>query len=392
MPRNCRLMSLTLLLAFLLAISCPAQAAEPESDPGSQPTDAPGYSMDDLRKLADRVQRTGINPDRIPSLYKPGFVSISDASLSMDDDEIVFVVQYPNNRVRIYPQRIMVWHEVVNDVLPDANGNMPIPGESGASGDTYTITYCPLTGSVTAFRSMAGKYPSTFGVTGNLLNGNTVLYDRVSQSLWCQLMGVCIEGPFRGKRLDRLPVLWARWGGVKERYAGIGEVLSRSTGFSRPYGKDPYGNYHVKGSYYDDVRLLFALSFLDSRLPPKKRILGIEADVNYGAVQVDSVREARVLNFTLGITPMVAMYDTELDAVRIFDRRMPGMDKPLTFIIFEDRIVDEQTRSDWTPLGSSTYGRLREKQLAPVLSIDSMWFAWASFHKGSQIFPFDEWK
>ena len=49
-------------------------------------------------------------------------MSISDANLSMDNNEYVFVINYKDNLVRIYPQRIMVWHEVVNDVLPDAEG------------------------------------------------------------------------------------------------------------------------------------------------------------------------------------------------------------------------------------------------------------------------------
>lgn len=394
-------------LAALICLACifctTALAAQPDDDASDaalkKPSEMPGYSIGDLRKMADRVERTGVGTDKIPALHKPQFLSISDASLSMDDDEIVFIVQYPGDRVRIYPQRILVWHEIVNDVLPDASGNMPknrVPGVTETAGDSYTISYSPLTGSIIAFRSFAGKYPSTFGVSGTLLNGNSVLYDRISRSLWSQLMAVSIEGPFRGKRLQRVPVLWARWGGVKERYGGLNsdftgtaEVLSRSTGFRRSYGKDPYGSYQTPGNYYDDNKLPFPVSFLDTRLPPKKRILGIEEGAAFGAVQVDAVKQSRIMNFTLGATPMLAVYDAELDAVRIFDRRLPGLpeDQPLSFIIFEDKLMDEQSKSEWTATGVSTYGRMREKRLTPVLAIDSMWFAWASFYRGSQIFP-----
>lgn len=395
--------ALPLLFVLLLfppvCIGAPAGLStdmEEDSEP-DMPSDMPGYSSKDLRKLADMVQRTGVGSDRIPSLYRPNFLSISDANLSMDDDEVVFVVHYPNNLVRIYPQRILVWHEAVNDVLPDKDGNMPprpVPGLPEAAGENYTITYSPLTGAVVAFRSMAGKYPSSFGIAGTLLNGNSILYDRISRSLWSQLMAVSIEGPFRGKRLERIPVLAARWKGVKNRYGGLdsqftgkAEVLSRSTGHRRSYGKDPYGSYQVPGSYYDDNRLPFPVSFLDPRLPPKKRILGIEAESSFGAVQKDVVRKNRVLNFTLGIIPMVAILDHELDAVRVFDRRLPGRTEALSFIIFEDALIDEQTRSEWLPTGTSTYGPLRGKALSPVLAVDSMWFAWASFYRGTQIFP-----
>lgn len=392
--------NLALLCSLLCAVLLPpaAFAAAPEEEP-TLPTDVPGYSTEALRQLADLVQRTGVGADKIPALSRPGYLSISDASLSMDDDEVVFVVHYPNNLVRIYPQRIMVWHEIVNDVLPDADGNLPprVPGVQESAGENYTISYSPLTGSVVAFRSMAGKYPSSFGVSGELLNGNSVLYDRISRSLWSQLLAASIEGPFRGKRLQRIPIVWARWGGVKEYYGGLhpkfegrAEVLSRSTGFRRSYGKDPYGSYHTTGNYYDDNRLPFPVSFIDTRLPLKKRILGIEIGDAFGAVQKDEVKANRVINFSLGVTPLAAFYDAEIDAVRIFERRLPGAAEgaeALTFAIFEDKLIDEQTKSEWLPTGTCVYGRLRERSLNGVLAVDAMWFAWASLYRGSKIIP-----
>lgn len=384
----------TALLVLLLAFAANAASADDDLD---KPSEFPGCSLDDLRKLANRIERTGVSADSIPSLNRPHFLSISDASLSMENEEIVFVVQYSDSLVRIYPRRILLWHEVVNDVLPDKDGNLPprpVPGVMETAGESYTVTYSPLTGSVVAFRSKASRYGTTFGVSGNILNGNSVLYDRISRSLWSQLMAVCLEGPLRGKRLERIPVLWARWGGVKERYGGLhssfsgkAEVLSRATGHKRSYGKDPYGSYDSQGNYYDDNRLPFAVSNLDSRLPPKTPILGIEADSAFGAIQKDAVEKARVLNFSLGIAPMAAVYDEGIDAIRVFDRRLPGHEEALTFIIFEDKLVDEQTKSQWRPDGVCIYGRLKEQRLSPVVAIDSMWFAWAAFYRGSQIFP-----
>lgn len=386
----CRRPSVFLLLTLLAALVCSPAAAAEGPDPEKLPSDLPGFSIGDLRRFADSVQRTGLGPDKIPALQQPEFMSISDANLSMDNNEYVFVVDYGNDLVRIYPQRIMVWHEVVNNVLPSAGGDAPSAREYASqlqAGNGYTVTYCPLTGSVVAFRSMAGKYPSTFGVSGNILNGNTVMYDRISHSLWSQLMAVCIEGPFRGKRLERIPVIWARWGGVKERYAETGRVLTRATGFKRSYGKDPYGNYHASGTYYDDERLPFPVNYLDPRLPPKERILGLEADAAHGALIEDAVRERKIINFTLGVIPMVAFYDEQMDAVRVFDRRLPDWKDPLSFVVIDNKLLDEQTRSQWTLNGNSDYGRLRDKRLTEVVATHSMWFAWASFYRGSQIIP-----
>ena len=371
----------------------------PEPD---MPSEMPGYSTNALRELANAVQRTGVGKDSIPALNRPSYLSISAADLSMDNEEPVFIVHYPNNLVRIFPQRILVWHEVVNDWLPDESGRAPqarsLPGANEPDGEGYSISYSPLTGSVVAFRSMVGRHPSSFGVTGMLLNGNSVLYDHISHSLWSQLMSVSLEGPFRGRRLERIPVLWASWRGAKARYGGLdpqfngrAEVLSRDTGHRRTYGKDPYGNYQVPGTYYDNNLLPFPVNHLDTRLPAKKRILGLEVDAAFGAVIVDEVKEQRVINFDLGMIPMVALYDQDLDAVRVFDRRLSGREEALTFIIFENNLLDQDTRTHWHPNGRSIQGALRDRELTQVLAIDAMWFAWASFYRKSQIIPGREW-
>ena len=344
------------------------------------------FSMEQLKAMAEKRTRTGVSSDAIPALYRPSFLSVSDASLSMEHDEPVFIVQYSTGLVRIYPQRIMVWHEVVNDVLPDPSG-APLRKDTPLSAlDGFCITYSPLTGTVTAFYAVAGRFPTTFGTSGELLNANSLLYDRASQSLWSQLTATCIDGLLMGKRLSRIPVLWAKWSGAAKRYPDA-QVLSRSTGYRRTYGKDPYGSYSISGNYYDDLRLLHPLTRFDNRLPPKRRILGLELEGAFGAVDKEEVRKVTVANVALGVTPLAAIYDTELDAVRIFDRRLPGTEDPLRFILFEGRIQDEQSRSDWNSEGLCISGRFRGQRLPSVLAIDSMWFAWAAFYPQSVILP-----
>ena len=387
-------LALFLTAAGLLVAAAPSLAAAPANSKAPAATAAPaaplplGLSPEALSKLFDQVVRTGVGRDGIPALNNPRYVTVSDASLAMDDNEVVFVIFYPEGRIRIFPQRILVWHEVVNDVLPDAAGNIPQPGSPEAAGKAYTLSYSPLTGTVTAFRSMAGQYPSTFGGTGDLLFNNTILYDRISLSQWSQLLALCIDGPLKGKRLERIPVLWATWKGVREAYSGKAEVLSRATGYKRTYGRDPYGSYQSTGTYYDNSRLVHPVATLDTRLPAKKHILGIEQESIRGAVQVQEVKNNLFLNFTMGIVPMVALYDKELDAVRVFDRRLDGDARNvLDFSFFENQFVDQASKSHWTPAGECTYGRHNGKRLTPVLAIDSMWFAWAAFHRNTMVFP-----
>ncbi|MCL1889411.1 MAG: DUF3179 domain-containing protein [Desulfovibrionaceae bacterium] len=407
MPAKYSINSLEKIMTFLLLAICllgipqiPAQAAE------SKASEAPGFSMDSLRFIADNLIHTGVGRDSITPIYRPAFLNVSDAGLSMDDNEPVFVVHYPGGLTRIYPQYIMVWHEVVNDVLPGLPQTAPSPGEGdpafpsafigqfqnqtqgGGSqaedtGNSYTISYSPLTGSVVAFRSRGGRYPSSFGNEGKLYNSNSILYDRFSGSLWSQLLAVCIEGPLRGRRLERIPVYWARWGGVKYRFPDA-QVLSRATGMKRSYGRDPYGSYMRGGSYYDDVRLFYPVASQSDRLPPKARILGLEIEEMYGALVVDAVRREKILNQGLGLHHIVAIHDAELDRIRVFNRKRPD-GSILSFQVFENNYVDRDTMSQWNSDGECYYGRLRGQRLEPIMAVDSMWFAWYAFHPATQV-------
>lgn len=343
-------------------------------------------SNDHLKEMAQNVTRTGVGMDAIRALYRPRFLSVSDASLSMEHDEVVFIVTFPTGLTRIYPQRIMVWHEVVNDALPDPGGQATRADTPLSAVDAFSITYSPLTGAAAAYYGKAGRFPSTFGVTGELLNANTLLYDRMTGSIWTQLTGTCISGPLAGKRLSPIQVTWASWKGARGRYPDA-QVLSRSTGYKRNYGRDPYGSYQRPGNYYDDLRLIHPVKRLDTRLPPKKRILGIENENISGAVQLDAVKEAGLVNMELGMLQLVAFYDTALETARIFERKIPGDAKPLTFSFLEGRIVDTETKSEWNAEGLCTYGRHREKSLAPVPHTNAMWFAWAAFHPQTIILP-----
>ena len=77
-----------------------------------------------------------------------------------------------------------------------------------------------------------------------------------------------------------------------------------------------------------------------------------------------------------------------MQSVRVFERTLTERESaPLTFEVFEDKLVDTTSKSEWTPEGVCTYGKFRELRLQQLLTIDSMWFAWAAFYQGCQIFP-----
>jgi hypothetical protein len=82
----------------------------------------------------------------------------------------------------------------------------------------------------------------TFGTTGKLRNSDLVMWDRQTQSWWQQFTGTALVGRYTGTRLRALDSQVLSWAQFKAAYPH-GTVLSRKTGFDRPYGENPYVGY-----------------------------------------------------------------------------------------------------------------------------------------------------
>ena len=66
-----------------------------------------------------------------------------------------------------------------------------------------------------------GDRELTLGVSGKLVDGNLVMYDRETDSLWQQNSGAALEGDLGGERLEEMPEQdWAMlpWGEWRRRH------------------------------------------------------------------------------------------------------------------------------------------------------------------------------
>ena len=320
-----------------------------------------------LKLLEKSIVDTGLDRDGIPSIDQPKFISVSNAALGMDLEDVVFVLEAAKETY-IYPQKIMVWHEIVNAVIDD---------------QVVAVTYCPLTGSTVGYSGEIPPYRTYFGTTGRLVNSNLLMYDRSTNSEWPQIAGTAISGPLMGDTLQAFPILWTTWSRAKVAYPK-GKVLSRETGHRRKYGQDPYGSYQRKGNYYDNGQIMFRLTdTLDRRFPAKERIMGVSQGSYRVAVIKSAVAKKGVINFEAGVTPMVAIYDKALDTVRVFDRRVKG--KSLTFGWQDGAIFDKETHTSWAASGMAGFGPRQDTGLKPVAAMDVMWFGWTAFFPGTNV-------
>lgn len=283
----------------------------------------------------------GPGKDGIPAIDNPAFWSVAEANQYLDDDDIVFGLA-ANGVVRAYPQRILVWHEIVNDRI---------------AGTGLAVTYCPLTGTAIAFE----RSKTEFGVSGRLVNSNLIMYDRDTDTWFPQILAVGIRGPHTGAALAERPLIWTTW----KRWRAIHpetQVLSTRTGFARNYRRDPYGGYNpVAGYYRPDSPRMFPVMNEDGRFPAKSVVLGARTRAAAVAFPLAQLREHRRLVLEANGETFTAIYDASFDTGYIFRGATSA-----------EAAIDGAgpTAVRWTG------GPAPE----PLNAFEAMWFAWTAFY------------
>jgi len=325
---------------------------------------ARAWSLEDFTK---NIQSGGPPKDGIPPVDKPKYVAAAEAEKSLKPNDIVFGLNY-SGTVKAYPQKILVWHEIVNDEV---------------KGEKIAVTYCPLTGSAVGLRGRSRDGAMlTFGTSGKLVNSNLLMYDRQTDSQWPQILGVAIDGKNMGMVLEEIPLDWTHWSRWRVRHPDT-LVLSSDTGYFRSYGSDPYGSYDKSGTYYNSGGPLFPVMAKDDRFQPKEVVVAVNASGHQMGLHKQAVCKKKVVNTSLGGLPLVAIYASELDIARLFVRQVEGKSTNLAFE--KGRVVDELTGSQWRADGRSVEGNASGSQLKQHPSYDVMWFAWYAFFPETQV-------
>jgi hypothetical protein len=318
---------------------------------------------------SSQIVSGGPAKDGIPSLTRPRFVSAAEGDQSVPPEALVLGVVV-NGEARAYPHQLMWWHEIVNDVL----GGAPI-----------TVSYCPLTGSGMVYDAVINDAPLEFGVSGLLFDNNLILYDRTTDSLWSQMrvQGIC--GSLTRTEPELLPVVQSTWRAWKALQPDT-TVLSFDTGFNRNYGRYPYGNY----DQLFDRSLLFPMTVVDERRPLKELVLGLSHEGVHRAYPYGALGERAVVNDELNGRSVLVVFDREAQLALAFGREVAGQTlsfeaaDPAEPVLFHLR--DQQTGTLWSLLGVALEGPLAGQRLEQEATFSAMWFAWAAFRPGTEIF------
>ncbi len=336
--------------------------------------DAPGLPAPTV--LLSEIIDGGQPPDGIPAIDNPRFQRTADVAW-VDDTEQVLVVEV-GGEARAYPVQVLTHHEIVNDTI---------------AGVPVAVTYCPLCGSGIAFDRRVADRTLSFGTSGRLYQSDLVMYDRQTESLWPQIEGAAVAGALTGTELTVLPASMLSWAQWREAHPD-GQVLSRQTGFVRPYGSNPYFRYDDKAS----LPMFFA-GAVDNRIEwLKQPVVGIAVGDDSLAVDVEALRLDGVREVTVGGRDLSVWWfpgtrsslddfavgeGREVGTSAVFDPVLDG--RRLTFAPQGDVMVDSETSSSWNALGEAVSGPLTGRRLAPVVHTSTFWFAWVSFHEDTEV-------
>jgi hypothetical protein len=326
----------------------------------------------------DEILSGGPPKDGIPAIDSPKFVNVEEADQWLESQEPVILFEV-NDDARAYPLQILTWHEITNDVV---------------GGEPVVVTFCPLCNTAIAFKRTVNGQVLDFGTTGRLRFSNLIMYDRQTETWWQQASGEAIAGEMTGEQLDFLPATIIGWDQFKNEYPK-GRVLSRETGFSRSYGRNPYTG-------YDNINrspFLYRGPQTPGTLPPMARVLTVDTGQQAVAYPYTVLQEVHVVNDTVADQEVVVIWEpgtaSALDAGTVaggqdvgtaaaYSRELEG--RSLTFIFDGTGIIDEQTSSEWNVLGQAVSGELEGSQLEELVSVNHFWFSWAAFKPETRVY------
>lgn len=335
-------------------------------------------NFEGLDALASHLVSGGLAKDGIPALTNPLFVEPSQVAYVAEEDPVLGVVV--NGEARAYPENLGWWHEIINDRI---------------SGQSISVTLCPLTGTGLVFNATDEDGSQIeFGVSGLLINSNLVMYDRRDgATLYPQMIYTGITGSFKGEQLELLPVVETNWAMWKKLHPDT-RVAQFATGLehysdrqrsnyrsSELYITYPYGDYRTD---HDSFLFLPTTHTPDlSRIRSKETVLGLCREGQAKAYAFGELPDGAVINDVVGATPVVVVFDRGSGTAIPYHSEVEG--RQLSFYAVKPEgalpveFMDVETGSRWNMLGQAVAGSLAGQRLQQVPAYNSMWFAWATY-------------
>ena len=304
----------------------------------------------------------GAGKDGIPSINDPKFISINQVSYINSSD---LVLMHNEGAITyIYPHKILDFHEAIN------NDNFK---------DPTSITYCPLTGTGIGFIGSISGSKTNFGISGLVYKNNQILFDRLTESYWSQILRSCVYGELKGQSAKTVTLVETTWE-TAQLLAPNALVLSKDTGFSRVYDIYPYLDYRTSNDFF-----LFPVKEKDDRLPEKERVYTIIGNNDVKTFPLALFKEDITLirDSFEGISLLIV--GSKKDQFIVSFIREPG----LVYEVVNDAfpiVFKDNKGSKYTIFGRVIQGPDLEKEMRQPTAMMGYWFAFADFFGRPQIY------
>ncbi len=349
------------IIAIALISSCSS------SSNGSGPGNGAGSGQGNGAWLipSNEVFDGGPGRDGIPALLSPEMISAAKATYLLEQDLVIGV--RVGDVVRAYPHPILDWHEIINDKIGST---------------AFTVTYCPLTGTAIGWDRVLNGRETTFGVSGLLYNTNLMPFDRETGSVWSQMLLKSVNGERIGLEIETFQMIETTWKTFKELFPQTA-VVSTNTGFSRPYGSFPYGDYKSNNN-----RLLFPVNVTDTRLPGKDRVVGLIVGAKSKVYPFRNFPDTiATINDVVNGMPVVVVSSKLKNFGMVFQRALSDGTE-LTFTPSQGSapiVMTDNEGNSWDLFGRAVSGPRAGTELLPTTSYIAYWFSWSPFNPGAAI-------
>ncbi len=280
-------------------------------------------------------------------------------SVSLDKDEMVMSLTVRDD-THAYPVGAMGYHHVVNDVV----GGVPV-----------AATYCTLCHTGIVWKRAIDGVVLTFRLAG-IRNGNALLSDEETNSIWQQSTGIAIYGPLKGKQLDLMH--------SDELTFGLWKTEQPQGLILKPKAKDA-ANYNDKFWEKSAENYPSVIDTSKTGIRPRELMLGISTSTASKAFPWNAVLSSKLIQDHVGDEPVLLVVGPDNTSTRAFvthanetfARSASGANGIMT---------DAETSSVWNFSGCAVSGPLTGQCLQPIEAVKDYWFDWLNYHPATTVF------
>jgi hypothetical protein len=295
----------------------------------------------------------------------PAFGAAAEVPIDQDDKLLSVTI---DSQTHAFPIRTMGYHHIVNDTL---------------AGIPIAATYCTLchTGMVYDRRLFIdGQLRTIYFTLAGINNGNALLRDNETGSIWQQSTGEAIFGELQGRHLTVIPSDELTFALLRTEWPEA-RVLKPDAANAAHYDPKDWEEHIAKTHAVIDTS--------SSDFDPHTLMFGIALGGQSKAFPIEQLLAAHLVEDHLGGQPLLLVVGPDNASIRVFTPQLPDQTDAMHFVLTPDtpgHLTDRETGSIWNFTGCAIYGTYLGKCLPRVEAHKDYWFDWLNHHPNTIVF------